>query len=173
MSNFFTVVLTLICFGFSVTIKAQIIKTEACQDRAYSQFDFWIGHWDVYDTQGILLGENIVIQTPNACAIQENWTSKQSSIKGTSYTYYNQLDELWHQVWIDNAGAILTLKGAFKNKTMTLKSAIKTIKRIAYYDEISWTKNNDGSITQVWNRKNKDHHIINETFRGVYRKKNP
>ncbi|GFD76608.1 hypothetical protein KUL113_60280 [Tenacibaculum sp. KUL113] len=62
--------------SFFSIISAQNAPTRPCNEIGYTQFDFWVGNWNVYNTEGKLIGHNNVIKTPNACAIQENWDSK-------------------------------------------------------------------------------------------------
>lgn len=106
----------------------------------------------------------------NNCVMQENWESKISQSRGTSYNYYNKTDDSWNQVWVDNTGFSLVLKGNLVNGKMILKSdLIKTNKR-NYINKITWSKNDEGSVTQVWEYINEQGKVISEAFRGIYKK---
>jgi len=155
---------------FSTEMHSQNNSKTPCSTVAYQQFDFWIGNWNVYDTKNKLIGTNTVVKMPNACAIQENWSSKTSSNKGTSYNYYNATDNSWNQVWVDNTGGSLVLKGFYKNNKMVLKSTLINGKKGRYYNQITWFKNSDGSVTQLWELLDVDHTSFNEIFRGTYKK---
>jgi len=141
-----------------------------CATAAYNQFDFWVGSWNVYDVKNNLIGKNNVVKMKNACAIQENWSSKTSTNKGTSYNYYNAIDKSWNQVWIDNTGGSLILKGYYKNNKMLLKSDLISGKKGTYFNQITWFKNSDGSVTQLWELLDVDNTPFNEIFRGTYKK---
>ncbi|CAM1350767.1 hypothetical protein [Tenacibaculum crassostreae] len=156
--------------SFFSIVSAQNSTSVPCSDATYTQFDFWVGDWDVYNTQGKLIGHNTIVKMPNACAIQENWTSTTSKSKGTSYNYFNKSDNTWNQLWIDNTGFSLVLKGTFSNRTMTLSSDLIQSDKGNYYNEITWTKNEDASVTQVWNYLDENRKKIKEVFRGVYKK---
>lgn len=156
---------------FSTVVSAQNTQKIPCTAKEYSQFNFWLGNWEVYNTDGKLIGTNNVVNIPNACGIQENWASKTSPSQGTSYNYYNQNDNSWNQLWIDNSGFSLELKGAFKNNQMILKSPVINSKKGNYYNVVTWTKNDDGSVTQVWDYMSEEHKKIKEVFRGIYKKK--
>lgn len=156
--------------AFFSVITAQNETSIPCSSPEYAQFDFWVGNWDVYDANDKLIGHNNVVRVPNACAIQENWSSETSKSEGTSYNYYNKTDNSWNQVWIDNSGFSLELKGHFKNNAMVLKSNLIKSNKCNYYNLITWTKNNDGSVTQVWDYINENHKKIKEVFRGIYKK---
>ncbi len=142
----------------------------ACTTVAYKQFDFWIGIWNVYDVKSKLIGTNTVVKMPNACTIQENWSSKTSTNKGTSYNYYDVTDNTWNQLWIDNAGSILKLKGKLIGKNMVLKSDLITGKKKSFYNQITFFNNSDGTVTQLWELLDKDGIIFNEIFRGIYKR---
>ena len=161
--------LTIFAFLGTETYSQEKSKT-SCDTAAYKQFDFWVGNWNVYDTENNLIGKNKVIKMNNACAIQENWSSKTTPSKGTSYNYYNATDKSWNQVWIDNTGGSLVLKGFYTNHKMVLKSNIIRDKKGAYYNQITWFKNANGSVTQLWELLDIDNTPFNEIFRGTYKK---
>jgi len=161
--------LTIFCFLGTET-QAQKKSKKPCTSAAYKQFDFWIGNWNVYDAKNNLIGKNNVVKMKNACAIQENWHSKTSTSTGTSYNYYNAADKSWNQVWIDNQGGSLVLKGFYKQHKMVLKSTLITGKKGTYYNQISWFKNADGSVAQLWELLDENNTPFNEIFRGTYKK---
>jgi len=67
------------------------------------------------------------------------------------YNYFNSSDSTWNQVWIDNQGGVLEIKGKFTGNKMILKGKIlKNQQGKLYYNQISWTPNKDGSVTQLW-----------------------
>lgn len=141
-----------------------------CSTKEYKQFDFWIGNWNVYNTKGKLIGTNNVVRMPNACTIQENWSSTTSPSKGTSYNYYDAKDSSWNQLWIDNVGGNLKLKGKLIGKNMVLKGALIKGKKREFYNQITFFNNNDGTVTQLWELLDKNGKVFNELFRGIYKK---
>lgn len=156
--------------AFFSMANAQTKTTIPCSSPEYAQFNFWVGNWDVYNTDNKLIGRNHVKQVPNACAIQENWSSETSKSQGTSYNYYNKTDNTWNQLWIDNTGFSLNLKGHYKDNVMTLKSELIKSEKGNFYNQITWTKNSDGSVTQVWDYLDENHQKLKEVFRGIYKK---
>lgn len=167
------IITTLLVVIFSLvytTLFAQNPTKVPCSSEAYRQFDFWVGNWNVYNPKGKLIGTNKILKMPNACAIQENWESKTSPSKGTSYNFYNKTDKAWHQVWVDNSGFSLNLSGTYKDGKMTLKSSLVKGKKGDYYNRVTWSKNADGSVTQVWDLLDPSGKILQEVFRGIYKK---
>ncbi len=53
---------------------------------------------------------------------------------------------------------------------MILKSELLEGAKGKYFNQITWTKNRDGSVTQVWNIFNEKNKKTQEAFRGIYKK---
>jgi len=144
-------------------------KLCACCSEFHNSFDFWIGDWTVYDVNGKVLGHNTIKKQYDNCVLQEIWVSKGKN-RGTSYNYYDEKDNTWNQIWIDNSGFSLALKGNIKDGKMVLKSDLLEGKKDRYFNQITWTKNDDGSVTQSWIILDEKNKILQETFRGIYKK---
>ena len=142
----------------------------ACCTSQHAQFDFWVGNWEVFNENGDKIGENLVEKLEDNCILNENWTGAKGGT-GKSYNYYDPSDETWNQLWISNSGNILKLKGSAAKDKMTLKSELKKGKKGEYYNQITWTKNEDGSVTQDWEVYDSQGNLLNEAFKGIYRKK--
>ncbi len=142
-----------------------------CCTESHQQFDFWVGDWNVYDTLGNLIGENNIEKLVSECVISEYWRGK-SGVTGRSYNYFNKSDSTWNQVWIDSSGSHLVLKGALIGNDMVLQSESLPGQQTGWYrNRITWTPNEDGSVTQLWEILNKEGKVVNEVFKGVYKKK--
>lgn len=156
---------------FSVSSIAFAQKNDCkCCTESHAAFDFWVGEWEVFNTQGVKIGENEVVILEDHCIINENWASTRGNT-GKSYNYYDPKDETWNQLWISNTGNILKLKGGFDGTSMVLTSEIKTNKRGSYYDQIRWTLQEDGSVHQEWFLLDGGKKQINKQFHGIYRRK--
>jgi hypothetical protein len=142
----------------------------ACCTIEHNQFDFWIGEWNVYDTIGNLVGENTIASIQDHCVIEENWKSKSGT--GTSYNYYDNVDSTWNQVWIDNKGRPLVLKGRFNDGKMILRSKLTKGQKInEFYNQITWQKMPDETVVQTWEALDPDLKSIAVIFKGIYKKK--
>ena len=68
--------LTLLLIMFNSISYAEEQKVMPCMDDAkYHEFDFWLGHWDVFDKAGKKQGSNIIEKIYDGCLITERWTS--------------------------------------------------------------------------------------------------
>ncbi|MBD3223118.1 MAG: hypothetical protein GF313_00200 [Caldithrix sp.] len=144
-----------------------------CCSNSYKSFDFWIGDWVVYNTEGEVIGTNKIVKMQDGCVVQENWKASNGTNTGTSYNYFDTSDSTWNQLWISNTGNILELKGNLDSDgNMVLTSGLINSPKGRYYNQIIWSKNDDNSVTQQWDILNEQGDLINHAFKGIYRKKN-
>ncbi len=152
---------------------AQSKESCPCCSEPYKAFNFWVGSWTVFNTQGIIIGTNRIVKMQDGCVLQENWEASNKTNTGTSYNYFDKSDSTWNQLWINNRGNILKLKGNIDSSgAMVLKSGPVDSPKGVYYNQITWTKNKDGSVTQRWDILDKNSKVISKAFVGTYRKKN-
>lgn len=142
----------------------------ACCTEAHNNFDFWIGDWTVYDTDGKVIGTNTIQKEYDNCVLREQWESSGTS-RGTSYNYYNTTDKTWNQVWIDSNGFSLELKGNYDVDKMILRSDLLSGKNGKFYHQITWINNEDGSVTQIWDVLSEKQEKTSELFKGLYKKR--
>jgi len=137
----------------------------------HEQFNFWAGDWVVYDTAGNQIGENLIEIEEDQCILHENWKGGKGTI-GQSLNYYNPKDSTWNQLWLDNQGSILNLKGGIKDGDMVMRSE-NTIgkKGIEYYNEIVWSEQNENTVSQTWSIYRADGSLIQELFKGIYKRR--
>ena len=81
------------------------------------QFDFWVGDWEVFNTQGQKVGTNSVQPISEGCGLLENWKSTPQN-NGKSINYYDQSTNKWYQFWIGSGGDALRYEGSFKDGAM-------------------------------------------------------
>lgn len=170
MKTIYTLIIILL---LSNSITAQVGQDQCdCCSEQYQQFDFWLGEWEVFNPEGKKVGENKILKLHDNCVIQENWTSV-GQHTGTSYNFYNKNDNSWNQIWIDNSGKVLKLKGIFENNKMVLKSEkIKSQDTDSYFtNRIIWTKDTTGNVNQKWEIIDDDEKVLKVVFDGIYKRK--
>lgn len=168
-----TLSLIIITTLFSLTASmAQTKAPCACCTENHSAFDFWEGDWTVYSPGGNIIGTNNIVKMEDNCVLQENWVASGGVTTGTSYNFFDLSDSTWNQVWISNTGNILRLKGNInENGAMVMKSHLVSGPNGKFYNKITWTKNKDGSVTQIWEILNQKNESISQAFEGIYKKK--
>ncbi len=142
----------------------------SCCEEPYKQFDFWEGEWYVLGVKGNKLGDNTISKTEANCILKENWKGAKGGT-GTSINFYNKADATWNQTWVSNTGNVLRLKGAFINGKMILKSELIKGKKATYYNQVTWTPNQDGTVTQLWELYDKNEVLLRTLFKGIYHRK--
>ncbi|NND00512.1 MAG: hypothetical protein HKN85_10055 [Gammaproteobacteria bacterium] len=122
-----------------------------CDTENNNAFDFFVGEWRVTDPAGKHAGDSVIDKIQDGCVIRENWRSAQSKYTGTSYNFYNRDAGQWEQIWLDNQGGRLHLKGQKKENQMILVSDERPNKEgLPTFNRITWTDNADGSVRQYW-----------------------
>ncbi len=158
----------MLCFAFS--LNAQNTNCSCCTEK-HQEFDFWIGEWTVTNPDGKLAGTNSIKKIQDQCVLQENWTSAQGNFTGTSNNFYNYKTKQWEQLWIDNQGQSLHLKGNRTGNQMILQTDEENDKEgNPFYHRVTWTYNADGTVRQYWETI-KNNTEITVAFDGLYRKK--
>jgi len=152
------------------TLSMNAHKDCNCCTETHSEFDFWIGNWTVTSPNGTLAGTNVIDKIQDNCVLRENWTSATPGITGTSNNFYNAAKKQWEQIWIDNQGGSLHLKGNRVRNQMILKTDVaKNQNGEPFYHRVTWTKNGDGSVRQYWETITNDKDIV-VAFDGLYKK---
>ena len=122
-----------------------------CQSSEYRQFDFWVGHWEVFGPAGKKVGENRIEPIADGCALLEQWAGN-GGMTGKSLNIYDSADRQWHQTWVDNSGTLLILAGKLVDRSMVLSMTgpSPTDPKTTVLQRITWTPADDGSVRQLW-----------------------
>ncbi len=98
-----------------------------CSNVVYRQFDFWLGQWEAFGTNGQKAGDSKITLILDSCVILEEWTSTalQQGLRyaGKSFNTYNAATKQWQQTWVDNVGGTNEyLIGKFENNQIIYTS---------------------------------------------------
>ena len=98
-----------------------------CSRPEYRQFDFWIGEWEAFGTDGKKAGDSKISLILDSCIILEEWTSASAQqglrYAGKSFNTYNAATKQWQQTWVDNVGGTNEyMQGKFENKQIIFSS---------------------------------------------------
>lgn len=132
-------------------------------DRS-SEFDFWIGSWDVYSYgTKTLAGKSEIKSILGGKVIEESYMSSNGNYRGTSNNIYNAVESRWEQHWVDNTGLALHLQGGLVDGKMVLSDC-----KNDNCNKIMWTSLDDGKVRQEW-LQSKDNGINwTSVFDGLY-----
>ncbi|MBO6880586.1 hypothetical protein [Winogradskyella sp.] len=155
---------------FSLVMIAQNTPCVCCTDK-HSEFDFWIGTWEVTNPDGTKAGENVIEKVQDKCVLQENWTSASPGYTGTSNNFYNYKTKQWEQIWVDNKGQSLHLKGNKVGNQMIMRTDDETnAEGKTFFHRVTWTDNKDGTVRQLWETITEGSETV-IAFDGLYKRK--
>jgi hypothetical protein len=110
----------------SIIVYAQkpLPKSPCVTNPVYRQFDFWIGEWEAFATNGKKGGDSKISLILDSCIILEEWISTQGNYAGKSYNTFNATTGKWQQYWVDNQGGVTEyFNGHFENNQMIVQTA--------------------------------------------------
>lgn len=152
----------------SVGLNAQSSDCKCCTDKN-SEFDFWVGSWNVTNKKGDLAGTSVIEKIQDNCIISENWKSAKGTYTGMSSNFYNTKTDEWEQMWLDNQGGSLHLKGKRVGNQMILQTdEVLNKEGKTFVNRITWTANDDGTVSQLWEMITDGD--ITVAFDGLYKK---
>lgn len=138
-----------------------------CAQPEASQFDFWLGVWDV-EAKGKVVGRNVIEKIHGGCTLLEKYHATGGAFEGKSFNYFDPGDASWHQVWVDNGGTRLHLTGGFADGKMMM-SGDRVTPKGKVTDRISWTDHPDGTVRQLWELSTDAGATWQVLFDGLYR----
>lgn len=155
----------------ALLMEGTLMAQAPCSTPAHSQFDFWVGDWEVYSTAGdTIVGHNKINKILGGCVVEENWTGG-SGFQGKSFNTYNVQDSTWNQVWVDMGGATYHFKGKFKDNVMHMKGKTPGRNGQMVWFDMSYHPQADGAVRQIWKMSTDKGESWNTAFDGMYRKK--
>ncbi|MEO5947804.1 MAG: hypothetical protein ABIP79_13380 [Chitinophagaceae bacterium] len=104
-----------------------------CSKPEFRQFDFWVGEWEAFATNGNKSGDSKISIILDSCVVLEEWTGMPNqgfTFTGKSFNSYNAATRQWQQTWSDNTG----------NTTEFLRGEGGNGKVIYYADKVTGAK---------------------------------
>ncbi|MGB0833898.1 MAG: hypothetical protein ACPGR2_05220 [Psychrobium sp.] len=164
-SKLLILTVVVVLFGTSLSVKAET----NCKAAEYRQFDFWLGKWQVTNSQNTNVSRSNITSINDGCGILEEYTTA-TGYQGKSLNIYDATMQQWHQTWIDNSGTLLQLDGKFEQGKMTLSGLTYNADGKEALNKIIWTPNADGTVRQQWMVSNDNGKTWQQVFDGMYRK---
>lgn len=147
---------------------AQVASCACCSEN-HTSFDFWVGTWSVTDSTGTIVGTNHIEKLQNECVLRENWIGT-SGTTGMSTNFFNLKTKQWEQLWVDNSGKHLKLKGnKIGNQMIMISEVFRNTDGKYCVNRITWTHNSDETVRQLWEVLSNGV-VLNVAFNGLYTK---
>jgi hypothetical protein len=127
-------------------MRARVYPCEGLAEA--SEFDFWVGRWEVRMPDGTPIGTNTITKRDGGCSIQERWEGAGGST-GTSMTFYLPSRGEWRQVWTGSGGTLFDITGRAENGSMHMEGTIEYVEanRVLAFRG-TWTEGADGRVRQ-------------------------
>ncbi|MBX2845072.1 MAG: hypothetical protein KTR13_02575 [Saprospiraceae bacterium] len=161
-------IILFLCFCLASMLTHSQSKNTPCSTENYKAFHFWVGEWEV-SQNGQPAGSNSITLDQGNCLMVERWTSANPPYTGTSYNHYDAAKQQWVQLWVDNQGGSLHLKGNMEDGKMVLKTdPAKDAQGNTVIHKVTWTPNEDGSVRQLWQTTTDEGATWTTAFDGLY-----
>jgi hypothetical protein len=148
---------------------APVPKSFPCEsDPRFSEFDFWVGEWDVHVASGDLAGRNSIVSEQHGCVLVENWTSSTGGT-GSSINYVDKISGKWVQIWNDASGSQISIRGGLTEEGMLLTGTIHYVATdtTAAFRGL-WTELPDGRVRQFFEQSSDGGDTWAPWFEGFY-----
>lgn len=89
------------------------------QRQKYQQFDFLLGDWDEFDSDGNHLGQCRVTRSEGTAILHEQWTGRDGET-ATGMCLYDVTKQKWIRTWSISTGIAVSYEGQMDGSTMTL-----------------------------------------------------
>lgn len=116
-----------------------------CPNAEFRQFDFWIGDWDTFETDGSVQGSiarTHVDAIAGGCGIHELYEQTDGLI-GDSILNYDPIRKEWQQTWVSNRGSVMVIYGAFKDGAVTMEGESHQNNGKKIKQKITWKAEGD------------------------------
>ena len=117
-------------------------KKFPCEDHQahpeYRQLDFWVGEWNVFNTQQQQVGTSSVQSILKDCVVFENWKDMVGG-EGKSFNKFNTSLQKWEQFWVQDNGGTTHYTGQLEGDKMMYMAESKTPAGASFLRRLSFT----------------------------------
>ena len=128
----------------------------ACSGAHYRQLDYWIGDWDVVESeapQGEAVARARIEPIAAGCALHELYQQSDGLI-GDSILAYDAVRGQWQQTWVTNRGSFMVIAGSLEQGALVLEGDVHTGDGRTIRQRIAWQKR--GEDVREWALMSKD-----------------
>jgi len=138
------------------------------EQEKFSEFDFWVGNWEVRGPGGQIAGSNRIKSAQKGCVLLENWTSATGG-KGMSINYVDKTTDEWVHIWNSEGGSQINIRGSLTDKGMLLVGNIHYVANATTAPfRGTWTLLSDGRVRQFFEQSNDEGETWVPWFEGFY-----
>ena len=137
------------------TAAAAAHEAPACTAAPYRQLDYWIGDWDVYESDApkVMIAHARIAPIAGGCALHELY-EQFDGLVGDSILGYDAVRRQWRQTWVTNRGSVLVIDGKPADATLVLEGEMHAADGRSFRQRISWQR--QGDAVREWALLSKD-----------------
>ena len=157
---------------FDELVEEMSVQAYPCSHQpGFSDFDVWVGDWDVHLANGTQAGTNSITREERGCVLVERWTSV-SGGTGMSVNYLDLISNEWVQVWNAEGGSQINVRGGLTDEGMAMEGTIHYVANgtTAPFRAL-WTPLPDGRVRQYFEQSNDGGETWGPWFEGFYTRK--
>ncbi len=146
-------------------LSQSLIAQKPCSLPVFRQFDFWVGNWDAFATNGKKAGDSKISIMLDSCVILEEWTSV--------FNMYNIATRQWQQTWVDNTGNTTEfLRGSGSDgKIVYYADKVMDPKGKNFMRRLTFTKLSNDKVRQLGERSDDEGKTWTTEYDLEYRRK--
>lgn len=165
------VIFCISCGIFAFSDSTALAQNSPCSAPQYSQFDFWVGDWEVYGAKAPdkKIADSKIEKLYQNCAIRENWMPLNGQYGG-SLNIYVPSENIWRQFWVDSYGSSVDFKGGIKDAKMVLEGIWPQPGKPQQITRMTYSKLPDGSVRQFGETSDDNGKTWAFSFDFTYRK---
>jgi len=158
-------------------LSQSLFAQKPCSLPVFRQFDFWVGNWEAFATNGKKAGDSNISIMLDSCVILEEWTSASAqqglTYSGKSFNMYNVATKQWQQTWVDNTGNTTEfLRGdASDGKIVYYADKVMDPKGKPFMRRLNFTKLSDDKVRQFGERSDDEGKTWTAEYDLEYRRK--
>lgn len=147
---------------------ASAAPTPCAEHDRFTDFDFWLGSWEVKTADGTVAGKNEITRAENGCVILEAWEGSQGG-SGISMNFYDVATSEWVQVWTGGGGSQIHIRGGIHEGSMVLVGKLHYVGQSVSVDfRGTWTPLTDGRVRQFFEQSTDGGKTWGPWFEGFY-----
>lgn len=155
--------------GYDALIEEMSVQAYPCAHTpGFSDFDFWVGDWDVHVASGQKAGTNSITREERGCVLVERWENTTGGT-GMSINYLDRSNDEWVQIWNAEGGSQINIRGGMTEDGMLLEGQIHYVAtgRTDPFRGL-WTLLPDGRVRQFFETSNDNGQTWVPWFEGFY-----
>ena len=155
--------------GYDALIATMSVQAYPCAHMdGFSDFDFWLGSWDVHVANGTLVGTNTIAREERGCVLIERWRNS-SGGTGMSVNYLDKITDEWVQVWNAEGGSQINVRGGLTAEGMSMEGTLHTVGNGTTVPfRALFTLLPDGRVRQFFEQSNDGGETWATWFEGFY-----